>query len=685
MTGFPSVGFVMERDIELCEHVATGGQGQVWRAHERQLARDVSVKILPAADPWGRSDATEQQVRAIREGLAMARLLHPAIASVHHVGQYHGHPYVVSTWYPGEDLRQVLNDNPPSFSRMIQWLQRIGEALQHAHDRGVFHCDLKPENIVIRDDVAPQNAPVLIDFGLARGQGLQHRTAVQSAGTACYLPPEAGHTSPGPHTDQYALAKIAQESLSESLNDFEAGGLISSRIEQVIAQGSAPAPNKRFESVGHFVDALLAAATVPTTSKRQGQSTSDQQQDQLVMAALALCDDVSVLDRAFPQDWLQSSYRRLHDRGVLQDCDPRSLISRVAIEPWIGHLSREQTMSLHERFARAIEQGDMSQHWVAQDAAHHWLHAGQVERAGSILLRQAQRERQLETQLQSLRAATKLLRASGASHIEACLCLGTAAAKLGWRRDLELAVSQALVTIQRREQAVCTGVWRLRGQMRLISGQLPEAHQAWRWAHDSASELADRVAASVGLSRSLSALGRPDEALAIIEALKSHEIDLKSTAILVARGIAYEGIGDRQALKTLRLAARLCVERADPLEAGEVLLILAEAARRQRRWVEADAYIDEAAEVLDSLPTCLSTGAIHLIGARCALDQGQAMAAYASASSAASVYRALRLHKRRRAAWSVALEAANVAHQPQLARHCLAQLQALARAERVQG
>ena len=76
-------------------------------------------------------------------------------------------------------------------SRAAAWLRTIGHAVQYAHDRGIVHRDLKPENILVRAPRPGASALKLVDFGLARGQGLPHRSPVQVRGTTGYLPPEA--------------------------------------------------------------------------------------------------------------------------------------------------------------------------------------------------------------------------------------------------------------------------------------------------------------------------------------------------------------------------------------------------------------------------------------------------------------------------------------------------------------
>ena len=676
-----SAGDVIDDVFRLEVLVAKGGQGRLWRGQDVALGRAVAIKLLPAQDPWRRPDATEQLVRAIREATAMARLLHSGIATVHRVGEHQQRPYIVSTWYPGADLRTILRDRPPSRAVALSWLRHVAEALQHAHSRGVIHCDLKPENIVIRDDVAINEAPVLVDFGLARGAGLTHRTSVQRAGTAAYLPPEAGHQPPSPRSDQWALAQVARELLEGCEDDDRRQSVEQAKaVAAVLSIAQSDAPADRYGSVGVFMDALIAAARPERSVVAPVALSSESQADIEAMAALAMCVDASVVERAFPLAWRQERWRRLHERGVLARPDPRSLISRAAVRPWLERLSGEQRRRLHRRFAEALERGDVCQGWVADDVAHHWLHGGRARRAAEVLLRQASGESDHRRRLERTRRAAHLLRGDEEAHIEACVAWGDVAAALGWREDLERAVAAALQSTAQLEAPVSAGLWRLRGQMRRLSGEHNLAVEAWEAALDEASSPLYTTLARIGLARTLSRLGRPQDALARLGPSPTQPDPGLRTRWLVARGIAEEGVGEPHALPTLRSAAREATLSGDPYLVSTALLAVAEGALRQERWVEATDAVQEASLLLREQTTALVSGTVHLVAGRIAAGQSRWQESYGACLAAAVVYRGLRLRAHERNAWSLALKVANAMASPRLARRALGELQGLAQA-----
>jgi hypothetical protein len=145
---------------ELVALIGAGGMGEVYRARDQRLGRDVAVKILPAsfaADP-DRLRRFEQEARAV------AALSHPNILGVHDIGQHDGTPFMVSELLEGESLRIILARGPLSHRRAIDYAIQIAHGLSAAHGKDIAHRDLKPDNIF----VTREGRVKILDFGLAK-------------------------------------------------------------------------------------------------------------------------------------------------------------------------------------------------------------------------------------------------------------------------------------------------------------------------------------------------------------------------------------------------------------------------------------------------------------------------------------------------------------------------------------
>ena len=148
-----------------------GGMGEVYRAEDTKLGRQVAIKVLPAA----LTANPERRLRFEREAQAAAALDHPNIAVIHEVGEADGHPYIVMQLVKGRTLRQVLNERRFSLREWLPIGTAVSEGLAHAHKHGIIHRDLKPENVMLTDEGQVK----LLDFGLAK---LLEPTATAAAG-----------------------------------------------------------------------------------------------------------------------------------------------------------------------------------------------------------------------------------------------------------------------------------------------------------------------------------------------------------------------------------------------------------------------------------------------------------------------------------------------------------------------
>jgi Tol biopolymer transport system component len=145
---------------EVIAPVGEGGMGEVYRARDSRLGRDVAIKVLPGAV----SDAPDRLRRFEQEARATSALNHPNVLVVHDIGQHDGAPYVVSELLDGATLRQQLNGAPLPASRVAAYGVDIARGLAAAHDRGIVHRDIKPENLFVTRDGRVK----ILDFGVAK-------------------------------------------------------------------------------------------------------------------------------------------------------------------------------------------------------------------------------------------------------------------------------------------------------------------------------------------------------------------------------------------------------------------------------------------------------------------------------------------------------------------------------------
>src|SRR5262249_11985708 len=140
--------------------LGAGGMGEVYRAHDRRLEREVAIKVLPehlVEDPTALA-------RFEREAKAVAALAHPNIVALYAYATEQNHPFVVMELLEGETLRSGLAQGPIPWRKAVELGVAVAEGLCAAHDRGIIHRDLKPENLFLLHDGRVK----ILDFGLAR-------------------------------------------------------------------------------------------------------------------------------------------------------------------------------------------------------------------------------------------------------------------------------------------------------------------------------------------------------------------------------------------------------------------------------------------------------------------------------------------------------------------------------------
>ena len=144
----------------IISRLGAGGMGEVYRARDEQLDRDVAVKVLPASsfdDPTARA-------RLVREARAAAALNHPNICTIYEVGEAEGQAYIAMELVEGRTLSAMLHAGPLPAEHVVHYGRQLADALTHAHERGVIHRDLKSNNVIVTADRRVK----VLDFGLAK-------------------------------------------------------------------------------------------------------------------------------------------------------------------------------------------------------------------------------------------------------------------------------------------------------------------------------------------------------------------------------------------------------------------------------------------------------------------------------------------------------------------------------------
>jgi len=187
-------------NYKIVDQLGAGGMGEVYRAHDSRLGRDVAMKVLPetfSSDP-------ERLARFEREAKVLAGLSHPNVGSIFGIEESGGTTFLVLELVEGEDLAARLSRGPMAVEEVVEVALQIAEALEAAHEQGIIHRDLKPANIVL----GPEGRAKVLDFGLAKAldtdagassHDLSHSPTVMASsptvagvilGTAAYMSPE---------------------------------------------------------------------------------------------------------------------------------------------------------------------------------------------------------------------------------------------------------------------------------------------------------------------------------------------------------------------------------------------------------------------------------------------------------------------------------------------------------------
>jgi serine/threonine protein kinase len=268
---------------EIRSQIGAGGMGEVYRARDEKLNRDVAIKVLPTS----LSQDEQRVLRFEQEAQAAGTLNHPNILSIYDVGSHEGHVYVVSELLEGETLRQLLDQREISPRKAIEYATQFAQGLSAAHEKGIIHRDLKPDNLFI----TKEDRVKILDFGLAKLAQPTNETVSQTdiatrkvhtdpgtvMGTAGYMSPEQVRGRAVDHrSDIFSFGAVLYEMLSgkrafrgesaietlnailkeepEELTNTKAN--IAPALERVVWHCLEKSPERRFQSAGDIAFAL---------------------------------------------------------------------------------------------------------------------------------------------------------------------------------------------------------------------------------------------------------------------------------------------------------------------------------------------------------------------------------------------------------------------------------------------
>ena len=299
----------------ILEHIAAGGMGVVYRAHDEQLRRDVAIKVLPVGTLA--DDAARKQFR--KEALTLAKINHPNIETVFEFGIQDGLDFLVMEFIPGISLKEKLKRGPLPEREVLKLGMQLAEGLAVAHEQGVIHRDLKPGNLMITDDGRLK----ILDFGLAkvthpeptgdvtiskeigtisgtipymspeqlRGDRLDGRSDVFSAGTVLYEMATGCRSFPQEQTAELIGAILHQAPALPST----AKARVQPALENVILKCLEKNVSQRYQSARELLAALEAissgaarGASRPRTSNRWWISMATAVALPLILAAVLL-------------------------------------------------------------------------------------------------------------------------------------------------------------------------------------------------------------------------------------------------------------------------------------------------------------------------------------------------------------------------------------------------------------
>ena len=352
---------------EIVSSIGAGGMGEVYRARDTRLNRDVAVKVLP------QSFAADQDRlrRFTLEAQSAGVLNHPHILAIHDIGTHEGMPYIVSELLEGESLRARLKSGKLSVPKAAEYARQVASGLAAAHAKGITHRDIKPENLFITKDGHVK----ILDFGLAKvkPQPVAHATQAETEaitttpgvvmGTVAYMSPEQVRAEMVDHrADIFSFGCVLYEMLTgrrafsggtsvETMNAIlkeeppELSRLDSAfppALERVVRHCLEKRPEERFQSAGDLAFDLEALSQVSARVAARAPRVGWRLQWALAAAALALVAGGyfarGFIDRRPPPKFQRLTYRRGQIQAARFAPDGNSVVYAAAWEGDPAHI-----------------------------------------------------------------------------------------------------------------------------------------------------------------------------------------------------------------------------------------------------------------------------------------------------------------------------------------------------------
>jgi beta-lactam-binding protein with PASTA domain/predicted Ser/Thr protein kinase len=271
----PRKGTVVDDRYALVRKIGSGGMADVWLAQDRELDRQVAIKILH--DRFAQDKEFVERFR--REAQSAAGLQHPNVVSIFDRGEFRDTYFIAMEYVDGPTMKDLVKGGMGT-EDAIDFIRQILAAARFAHRKGIVHRDLKPQNVLINDEGRAQVA----DFGIARGEASDITQTGSVMGTAQYLPPEqAQGKETTPASDIYSIGVILYEALTGRV-PFEGDSAVAVALKQVsqiprrpsainptippaldavVMRALAKEPEARFKDADAFLKALDAAERTP--------------------------------------------------------------------------------------------------------------------------------------------------------------------------------------------------------------------------------------------------------------------------------------------------------------------------------------------------------------------------------------------------------------------------------------
>jgi len=320
--GASMIGRMLDGRYRIEERIARGGMVTVYTAVDTRLDRQVAVKVMHE----GLGADQDFADRFVREARASARLNHPGVVAVFDQGEDEGTVYLVMEYVAGATLRDVIRKEAPlTPARALAVMEQVLQALGAAHQAGLVHRDVKPENVLI----APTGQIKVADFGLARA--VTSTTAVTATagvliGTISYVAPELVlHQGTDARSDVYACGVLLFELLT-GRKPHEAENPIQVAYKHV--HEDVPAPSSFQSGIPHYLDALVARATARDRDLRPTDAKLMLQQTRRVAIALGqgITDDPDLVADLSPTTsiWTEPTVAEPWDILVFEDQDQQA-------------------------------------------------------------------------------------------------------------------------------------------------------------------------------------------------------------------------------------------------------------------------------------------------------------------------------------------------------------------------